>query len=97
MSSIIDTNTGKIEDWSIYIKNMHNFICVKLTDKIQDNILKNKSVWLLHINNDTFQTSNIVKFDSDDLSINTYSGSKYYLGESKDDYNIEFLKQYFNN
>lgn len=98
MASIINSNTGKIENWRIYVKNKHNGICVKLISEFQDMILNNKDVWFLVINNHEFKTSNIKSINLNDLSIITQSGSKYYLGESdNNNFNIEFLKQYFNN
>lgn len=98
MSSIINSKTGKIENWRIYVKNKHNGTCVKLISEFQDMILNNKDVWFLVINNREYTTSIITSINFNDLSIITHSGSKYYLGESNDkNFNIEFLKKYFNN
>lgn len=97
MSSIINIDTGNIEKWSIYVKNKYNNVPLLLNIKFIDIILNNKSIWTLHIDNGEYQTSEIENYDLDNSSIITRSGSNYYLGKSKDDYNIEFLSQYFNN
>ena len=98
MSSIVDANTGKIENWRVYAQNKNNKVDFELTNfELFENNVITKEGWSLCINNHNYQTSYINNYDSKNLMINTISGSEYYLGQPDNEINIDILNKFFYN
>ena len=100
MTSIVDSETGKIENWSIKLRNKFNHVSFKLeysvlNGKELDTSIFSPDNWKIRIINDGFQTNYIKEVNLDEMFVITQSDSNYKLGKTDNNNNIEFLKEFF--
>jgi hypothetical protein len=94
-NSIVNSISGRIEKWSIFLLNKHNWDQCIVSKNLFDDTDINPDNWYMLISDHNYQTSPILKINYQNLKIQTKSGSIYYLGEPRNNKYVEILKIFF--